>query len=1014
MAQQSSIDYNKGKSKNVNLTRTRRCFEPSRNNFTYNQSSEVPSNPANAMEFLSRPWSPSSRDLLQMFSSSNLLLKDTGGRDDYEEQSEEILDSSSNRAFTNKQYIKVDLHHMKGWLKRKSPFWFFRSNQEKKEKLRLQTAKLHAVLSLTQLASGIVGFASNSSSEIRDTHQINYDREGKWNHNMGNVVASAAALMTTVCAEAAESLGARRAQVASAVNSGLAIQTPMDMIAVTATAATCLRGASILKSRAIEDSFPRIPEMLTAGARIWIIMPSDLVDVYFVHQISEPIVVNDDVAATPSLLLVSHGDVADPFETDRADVSSSHPWDINKDEYINENQSPRTDKGKAKVSCEDLGEGQVNDFSAYHLQTFDSELNFDITDSNGDSLYDVDENIEELSDFDEELFQARKSNIEKQAKEKTDRVNLVRYHLDHSDLDSDISDEEEGNPIDDDEVVDPLPRTSSSKTYFAKTTKKVCFQLYMIFFNVVEFREALQGYSIQKGVNLKLKPNEKERVRAKCEHKDCPWVILESVDNTKNFSVKTYFPVHKYSKRTGNKMCNPLWISEHDKDRIMSDPSIKLHQIQALLRKDYGLYVSKTTCRKENIRIMNGHFGDFVEEFARLYDYAEQLRTTNPGTTISIRIFKSVILGKEVFMGIYICLGASNSGWKEGCRRIIHLVGAFLKGVCKDILLSCIFNDENNQMYPIAWVVVDKETKDTWSWFLRCISHDLELEENGGEGLTVMSDMQKGLHLALTNLLSNAEHRWCARHIWANWKQFGVKKDFSGSCGSQPSVQASTSIAAAKKDANASIVKEMAANAKSSNRRPTERPTNAHSAPTGAGRHANAHSAPRVARRPANAASVGGVRPASASTTDIRPATAVMPTTTSAPKTWDYLKSEYEGDERIRGMQVLNLIRDFEMRKMKEIETIKDYSERLLNVANRVRLLGSVFNDSRIVEKILVTMPERFEATITTLENTKDLSKITLAELLNDLQAQEQRKVMRDEGNTEGALFAKPQDGDKK
>ena len=101
------------------------------------------------------------------------------------------------------------------------------------------------------------------------------------------------------------------------------------------------------------------------------------------------------------------------------------------------------------------------------------------------------------------------------------------------------------------------------------------------------------------------------------------------------------------------------------------------------------------------------------------------------------------------------------------------------------------------------------------------------------------------------------------------------------------------------------------------------------------------------------------------------------------------------------------------MQKMKETETIKDYFERLLNIANRVRLLGSVFNDKRIVKKILVTVLERFEATITTLENTKDLSKITFAELLNALQAKEQRRVMREEGNTEGALFAKPQDGGK-
>ncbi|XP_015086906.1 uncharacterized protein LOC107030006 [Solanum pennellii] len=110
----------------------------------------------------------------------------------------------------------------------------------------------------------------------------------------------------------------------------------------------------------------------------------------------------------------------------------------------------------------------------------------------------------------------------------------------------------------------------------------------------------------------------------------------------------------------------------------------------------------------------------------------------------------------------------------------------------------------------------------------------------------------------------------------------------------------------------------------------------------------------------------------------------------------DYLKAEYYGDDHIKDMQVLNLVRDFQ--KMKESETIKEYSDRLVSIANRVRLLGSEFKDSRIVENIQVTVPEKFEATITTLENTKNLSKITLAELLNSLKSQEQRRVMREYG----------------
>ena len=94
---------------------------------------------------------------------------------------------------------------------------------------------------------------------------------------------------------------------------------------------------------------------------------------------------------------------------------------------------------------------------------------------------------------------------------------------------------------------------------------------------------------------------------------------------------------------------------------------------------------------------------------------------------------------------------------------------------------------------------------------------------------------------------------------------------------------------------------------------------------------------------------------------------------------------------------------------MKDSETIQDYSDKLLNIANNVRLLGSEFSDSRIVEKILVTVPERYEATITTLENTKDFSKISLAELLNALKAQEQRRLMSEETTLEGAIAAKQQ-----
>ena len=74
------------------------------------------------------------------------------------------------------------------------------------------------------------------------------------------------------------------------------------------------------------------------------------------------------------------------------------------------------------------------------------------------------------------------------------------------------------------------------------------------------------------------------------------------------------------------------------------------------------------------------------------------------------------------------------------------------------------------------------------------------------------------------------------------------------------------------------------------------------------------------------------------------------------------------------------------MQRMKESETIKDYSDRLLGIANKVRtILGNEFTDNTIVQKILETLRERYEATIASSENTKDLSKLSLAELLSAL-----------------------------
>ncbi|KAK4729787.1 hypothetical protein R3W88_022775 [Solanum pinnatisectum] len=233
------------------------------------------------------------------------------------------------------------------------------------------------------------------------------------------------------------------------------------------------------------------------------------VDVYVVHQISTPLIVEDpNEVQLAQFLTPKKG--KPPFPPPivinvGADVSSPQASEKKDDTNIKEDHQPKVDKGKNKeiaapeVSLEDLdedeGQGQGNDFSSYHLQTSDeSDVDVDAEQSNYESFYDVDENIDDLSDLDTEFVEARKSNIQEQvSKEKAARINVDEIpsgpvgidasfediaknkrgsyegklggddlYFDSSDPASDIS-EDEGDLVESDEVVDPPARNSSTK-----------------------------------------------------------------------------------------------------------------------------------------------------------------------------------------------------------------------------------------------------------------------------------------------------------------------------------------------------------------------------------------------------------------------------------------------------------------------------------------------------------------------------------------------------------------------
>ena len=85
--------------------------------------------------------------------------------------------------------------------------------------------------------------------------------------------------------------------------------------------------------------------------------------------------------------------------------------------------------------------------------------------------------------------------------------------------------------------------------------------------------------------------------------------------------------------------------------------------------------------------------------------------------------------------------------------------------------------------------------------------------------------------------------------------------------------------------------------------------------------------------------------------------------------------------DKVRTSKLQILRRDFESLSMKDSETIDTFDTRVVGLINQLKSHGEPITDQRVVEKILRSIPPRFESLVVTLEEHTDMSVFTIDEL---------------------------------
>ena len=108
-----------------------------------------------------------------------------------------------------------------------------------------------------------------------------------------------------------------------------------------------------------------------------------------------------------------------------------------------------------------------------------------------------------------------------------------------------------------------------------------------------------------------------------------------------------------------------------------------------------------------------------------------------------------------------------------------------------------------------------------------------------------------------------------------------------------------------------------------------------------------------------------------------------------ANNSWNILKTVHEGTKAIKINKLQQLTYRFESIRMSDDKSFDEFYAKLNDIVNYAFNLGEVYDQPKIVRKILRSLTEEFRPKVTAITESKDVDSIIVDELLGSLQSYE-------------------------
>jgi len=159
------------------------------------------------------------------------------------------------------------------------------------------------------------------------------------------------------------------------------------------------------------------------------------------------------------------------------------------------------------------------------------------------------------------------------------------------------------------------------------------------FFSAIAFKEAVLDHALKTGCNIAQYRYDKDKLGYKCDGDGCIWRIYCSITKKcARWRVNVYKDVHTCNPNGDCEMLKVPVIARLFLDSIRKEPLYFMPmKIEEIIKRRWKITVSRPQCQAARRKALRWIEREHDEQFARLQDYAEEIRESNKDSTVEVQ-----------------------------------------------------------------------------------------------------------------------------------------------------------------------------------------------------------------------------------------------------------------------------------------------------------------------------------------------------------------------------------------